>query len=71
MLLMNGDKAFVHPVTGVRIQPFQWYEGFAHQEHEEGLEIESLVQEQDEQTIENNEERNQEEVKKKGKKAGA
>jgi hypothetical protein len=27
---MNGSEPFLHPVTGVLVGPFQWYEGFSH-----------------------------------------
>lgn len=40
MLIMNGPVSFNHPVTGVLVGPYQWYEGFAHKEHEEGLAFE-------------------------------
>jgi hypothetical protein len=31
---MNGPEPFIHPVTGKRIGPYEYYEGNAHQEHE-------------------------------------
>jgi hypothetical protein len=40
MMIQNGSTPFVHPVTGMRIGPFEFYEGNAHQEHENVVEEE-------------------------------
>lgn len=32
--LMNGETSFIHPVSGVRVGPFEFYEGYAHTEDE-------------------------------------
>lgn len=45
-MIQNGSEAFVHPVTGKRIAPFEFYEGNAHQEHENVVE-EELTQQDD------------------------
>lgn len=33
-MIQNGPDSFIHPVTQVRIGPYEFYEGNAHQEHE-------------------------------------
>lgn len=33
-MIQNGPIPFVHPVTGVRVGPYEFYEGHAHQDHE-------------------------------------
>ncbi|NRD80290.1 hypothetical protein HPT25_23490 [Bacillus sp. BRMEA1] len=37
-MIQNGETPFVHPVTGQRIGPFDFYEGNAHQDHENVVE---------------------------------
>jgi hypothetical protein len=34
MMYQNGPESFVHPVTGRRVGPFEFYEGAAHIEQE-------------------------------------
>lgn len=41
MLMMNGDKPFFHPFSSVFVGAYQWYEGPAHQEHENVVEDEN------------------------------
>lgn len=38
---MNGPNPFMHPVSGRLIGSFEWYEGYGHQEHENGAVVES------------------------------
>lgn len=35
--IRNGPNPFTHPVTGQMVGPYEFYQGFAHQDHEEGL----------------------------------
>lgn len=39
-MIQNGPTPFVHPVTHKRIEAYEFYEGNAHQEHENAAEEE-------------------------------
>lgn len=39
MMIQNGPEPFVHPVSGIRILPYEYYQGAAHLDHENKEEV--------------------------------